>query len=255
MKSSCDRVSSVAATIVLGMLLSLVVTARPAAATPVYIQPAVEPPQRFLFSSSMNNHDGTGFININFDNFTFSETQSITTVRWQGAYVDNSNDPPNTRQFVIQVYTDLNGSLLNLLDPPNIVYATPLEAHETLVDVLHDFSDPEDFFFHSTVFIYDYEVDLATPLLLAADTQYWLGIYADLPIDAQFDWYRMVGAGGDGSTRDLFEDGQLVRPFDAAFELDTADAVTAPEPASLTLLSAGLIACCFKIRRRRGGLS
>jgi hypothetical protein len=54
--------------------------------------------------------------------------------------------PPKALRYFIQFYDDFKGEPGVLLDPPNIV---PADVHETLVDFLPDFIDPDDFIFGS----------------------------------------------------------------------------------------------------------
>jgi len=214
--------------------------------TLVYNQPAVSPVQRILIAEAFTS--GTvSDIFVPFDNFTLSDNATIDTVQWQGAYVDGrpagSTGSPEATQFLINFYSDSDGEPGTILDPPNIVRASPSEAHETLVGSIPDFSDPDDFIFGPLpVTIYDYQVTLSTPVHLLAGQQYWLGIVAFMPDNAEFDWFRTVGQGPDNFSWQVSNLGMLSLNFDTTFSLSgTTDVSSVPEPRPWALLGTSLI--------------
>ena len=154
-----------------------------------------------------------------------------------------SMPPPEAVQFVIQLYSDVHGEPGSLLDPPNIVRASPSGAHETLVGSIPDFVDPDDFIFGPLpLTIYDYQVTFSTPVHLSAGQQYWLGIFAFLPENAEFDWFRTVGHGPDSFSWQVSNLGMLGLNFDTTFALyETTDVGSVPEPRSLALFGTALI--------------
>src|SRR5215471_20253291 len=166
------------------------------AGTLVYNQPPVSPIQRILLAENVTSATLSDIF-VPFDNFTLSQDTVIDTVQWQGAYVDGrpagSMPPPEAVRFLIQLYSDVHGEPGSLLDPPNLVTASPSEAHETLVGSIPDFVDPDDFIFGPLpLTVYDYQVTFS-PVHLSAGQPYWLGIFAFMPDNDRFDWFRTVG--------------------------------------------------------------
>jgi len=143
----------------------------------------------------------------------------------------------------------------NLLLNPNIVQVQPSDAHETLLDSVPAFQDPDDLIFGLPLSIYNYQVTFSTPFPLMAGAQYWVGVIALMPMDAGFDWYRTVGTGGDNLSFQLSSFSTIKLDFDTVFTLYAADAHSAPEPRSFIFLAAGLIVCAVRIPSlgRQGG--
>src|SRR5215471_2239381 len=208
------------------------------AGTLVYNQPPVSPIQRILLAENVTSATLSDIF-VPFDNFTLSQDTVIDTVQWQGAYVDGrpagSTPPPEAVRFVIQLYSDAHGEPGSILDPPNMVSASPSEAHETLVGSIPDFVDPDDFIFGPLpLTIYDYQVTFSTTVRLSAGQQYWLGIVAFMPDNAGFDWFQTVGRGPDSFSWQVSNLGMLPLNLDTTFALfGTQDVNSAPEPATI----------------------
>ena len=206
----------------------------------------VSPIQRILIAESVSSANLSDIF-VPFDNFTLSQDAAIDTVQWQGAYVDGrpagSMPRPEAVQFDINLYSDAHGEPGSLLDPPNVVRASPSEAHETLVGSIADFVDPDDFILGPLpLTIYDYQVTFSTPVHLPAGQQYWLGIFAFMPDNAEFDWYRTVGHGPDSFSWQVGNLGMSGLHFDTTFALyGTTDVSSVPEPRSFALLGATLV--------------
>ena len=213
--------------------------------TLLYNQPTESPIQRILLAESVNSATLSDIF-VPFDNFTLSQDAMIDTVQWQGAYVDGrpagSMPPPEAVQFVIQLYSDVHGEPGSLLDPPNIVRASPSGAHETFVGSIPDFVDADDFIFGPLpLTIYDYQVTFS-PVHLSAGQPYWLGIFAFMPDNAGFDWFRTVGQGPDSFSWQVSNLGMLGFNLDTTFALyGTTDVSSVPEPRSLALLGTSLL--------------
>jgi hypothetical protein len=223
--------------------------------TLLYNQPTISPIQRVLLAENINSATVSDIF-VPFDNFTLPVNATIDMLQWQGAYVDGrpagSTPAPEAVQFLIQLYSDAHGEPGTILDPPNIVTATPSEAHETLVGFIPGFVDPADFIFGPLpLTIYDYQVTFSTPVHLSAGQQYWLGIVAFMPDNAGFDWFRTVGAGPDSFSWQVSNLGMSPLNFDTTFALfGTQDVSSAPEPATIWLIGGAL--CLLGACRRRG---
>lgn len=221
--------------------------------TLVYDQSAISPIQRILLAESVSSATFSDVF-VPFDNFTLSQDAVVDSVQWQGAYVDGrpagSMPPPEAVQFEISLYSDAGGEPGSLLDPPNIVRASPSEAHETLVGSIPNFVDPADFIFGPLpLTIYDYQVTFSTGVHLSAGQQYRLGIFAFLPDNAGFDWFRTVGQGPDSFSWQVSNLGMLPVSFDTTFALSGSTEVSSvPEPRSWILPGTGLI---LVLTRRR----
>jgi hypothetical protein len=145
--------------------------------------------------------------------------------------------------LVIQLYTNAHGEPGSILDPPNIVRASPSEAHETFLGSIPDFVDPDDFIFGPLpLAIYDYRVAFSTPVHLSTGQQYWLGIFAFMPDNAGFDWFRTVGQGPDNFSWQVSNWVCSASISIQTFALyGTTDVGSVPEPRSLALLGTALV--------------
>lgn len=96
--------------------------------------------------------------------------------------------------------------------------------------------------------MYSYAVDLPTPFVAQAGTQYWLSIQASTAEFPPF-WGWVFGTGGDGT---MAQDFNGVRTFfdnDQAFNLSAPS--TVPEPVSLLLLGTSMAGLGLGARWRR----
>jgi hypothetical protein len=227
-------------------------SASPALADVVYSQGAVSPVERLLIAEGVQIGPISSLF-IPFDNFTLSEAASIDSVEWQGAYADGRGSgtftAPEAVEFVLQFYDDFGGMPGNLIDPPNIVHITPAAAHETRVGAIADFTDADDLEFGVDLTIYNYQYTFDTPVQLDAGKQYWLGIFAFLPDNPGYDWFRTVGKGSDGASVLLSGSGELPLHFDTVFSLHATDTTSVPEPSSLAFLGTGVFALLMARKR------
>lgn len=96
---------------------------------------------------------------------------------------------------------------------------------------------------------YTFDFNLDTPVTLAANTKYWLGIHmeSDYTNPTQIDWEGIGGGYTYGSFEGTFDNWSAANFNHFAFYLTS----TVPEPATWGLMIAGFAGLGFAARRRR----
>lgn len=139
-----------------------------------------------ILLSSLRDPDGSATDQWVWDGFIFSSAQTITEIRWRGAY-DPSRFGSGGRvfDFVVDIYpSNANGSQPDVAHPPLAHYEVGGNAGEVAADVL------------AGVQTYDYRFALPAPFEAAGQKKYWVQIeayQAGAP-----DWGLSSAAGGDG---------------------------------------------------------
>jgi hypothetical protein len=203
----------------------------------LYSQPAVFPPTvGSAYTSEIAG--GTPRFQV-WDEFTLGADGSIGGVQWQGVYIDDLGPVPfaDATAFDVRFYADAGGVMGALLYNASFGIG---QTNQTLVGSQTWFGQPSP--------VFNYSVDLPTAFSANGGTQYWLSIvaYSDVfrPV-----WAWTAGTGGNNSSvQDDF--GDLNPPYgvgqDRAFTLTAV-----PEPGSLSLLGAGLLALSGLRRRKK----
>jgi hypothetical protein len=159
------------------------VAAGATAAVVIYSQPLN--PNGGLLYSSLRDPDGSDTDQWTWDSFAFDTSQTITEVRWKGAYEPargGSGGP--VRDFTVDIYASIPAGIEpDITVPPLAHYEVGGNAGETLAELL------------AGVQLYDYQFVLPTPFEAAAWTQYWIQIEA-LQSGAP-DWGLAKGMNGD----------------------------------------------------------
>jgi len=195
-------------------------------------------------SQNDNGSPGLGNFATAYDNFTLTQTTTISDVHWQGGYFDppvQGTGPDAITAFTLTFYADAAGQPGTVLLSQTI----PGNANETFVGT-------EPAIGNGGNLVYNYSTNLTTPFVANGGTPYWLSIVPNLTFETstsgQWGWHS--GTGGDGSSQQDFLGDRFTNPTDLAFALSSPTAQI-PEPASLAvwgLLSAAGLA----YRRYRG---
>ncbi len=155
-----------------------------AAAVVVYNQPPSTGGGILL--SSLRDPDGSAADRWVWDGFRFAWPQSITEIRWRGAYDParfGSGGP--VFDFVVEIYAStVNGAQPDVTQPPLVHHEVGGNAHEAAADVL------------GGVQTYDYWCTLPAPFQAAAGVTYWVQIEAYQ--SGSPDWGLAAGTNGDG---------------------------------------------------------
>jgi hypothetical protein len=165
----------------------------------ILFQNAPDYPSSYDNSPSENGANGLSF--FSFSPFQLAGAATIDAIKWQGLYVSadlSANPPPPVATgFQILIFGDLAG----LPDPSAVVYGQPNiakglganDVNETFVA-----NDPNFFLGfanQTTAAVYDYSVNLATPVSVSGGTTYWLSIAANSPNDYGLPYWGQNSSG------------------------------------------------------------
>jgi hypothetical protein len=183
---------------------------------PVDVEPVLvfsQPPNPDggLIPSSERVPKGRGTNQWAWENFSFETVQTITEVRWRGAYDParrGSGGP--VRDFKVDIYPSIPvGSEPDVASGPLIRYEVGGDANETAAEKVGD------------VQMYDYSYTLEVPFEAAAFTPYWVQIEAIQ--SGNPDWALSKGTRGDSQhfRRMLGDSSNIYQyaPGDAALDL------------------------------------
>jgi hypothetical protein len=175
----------------------------------VYSQPPS--PDGGLIPSSLRAPDSSRTTQWAWDSFTFETVQTITAVRWRGAYdpaMRGAGGP--VRDFKVDIYPSIPlGSEPDVAKGPLIRYEAGGNANETPAEIVGD------------VQMYDYSITLPVPFEAAPFAPYWVQIEATQ--SGNPDWALSKGTRGDsqhfrrilGGSSNIYQSA----PGDAAFDL------------------------------------
>jgi hypothetical protein len=183
----------------------------PIAAEPVLLFSQPPNPDGGLILSSVRVPEGRGTSQWAWDNFIFEAPQTITEIRWRGAY-----DPARrgsggmVQDFTVDIYPSIPvGSEPDVAKPPLVHYEVGGNANEKAAELAGD------------VQMYDYSFTLPVPFEADAYTPYWVQIEAIQ--SGNPDWALSKGTRGDAQhfRRILGDSSNIYQyaPGDAAFDL------------------------------------
>ncbi|MEP6692601.1 MAG: hypothetical protein ABJD07_15700 [Gemmatimonadaceae bacterium] len=154
-----------------------------------------------------------------FDDFTFTQTGTITTVGWQGIYcvqqVNAAAPAPTASSFTVSFYPDAAGrpNLAARIQTSTYTVAQTGQVLEKTVPGLTCGTAA-----NTTWPFYRYSVTLATPLTATAGTKYWISIQATTPsYDVYFGWRD--GTPNNNSSLQLFQGVYTTYNVDRAYSL------------------------------------
>ncbi len=128
------------------------------------------------------------------DSFTLSSSTAITQIQWRGAYtnyVSGAGTSP-VYNFTFAIYSSIpGGSQPDVVNGRLVRYQVGNNAGETPVGIAGGYN------------MYDYHFVLPAPFQAAANTKYWVQIYAWQGLTPNYywppDWSFARGTGGNGS--------------------------------------------------------
>lgn len=182
--------------------------------------------------SSQNDTNGNGNFATSYDNFTLGTASNLTEVEWIGSYFNPPQQAPITA-WTVSFYADSGNQPGALIQSFNVAG----NGGETFLQN-DNVGDPT------------YLYGVAVNFNVAAGTQYWLAVVPDLGFPPQWGWE--TGTGGDGIAYQDFFGVRSLLTSDLAFAVIGNPVNNTPEPLSLGLMGAGLVALGFaKVRRNR----
>lgn len=229
---------------ILQQMISIVaLTGACAHAAPVYEQaPAVQP------STGWTSHQGVGQGGFQtFDDFSLGSDTAIQRVTWRGTYLTADNNglhgaSPNTDSWTVEFWSG------NAAGPSTRLFSQSYAA----ADVQRSAAGSSPFA-GSQIDLFDFAIDLGTDFDADANVQYWFSVRSNAASFSPFFSWTNSDAAGD--TYQTLNDAQgntvadFVRGGSRAFALYN----NVPEPASLALVMAALLAApAFGARRRAG---
>jgi hypothetical protein len=176
------------------------------------------------------------------DNFSLTSAGTINEATWFGIYLnlaDGSDATPDTVSWVIRFQADNAGA------PGAVLLSSTQTAAQVTTQAVGS-----GLFNGNPVTVYEFTAFFATGLDVAANTTYWFSPLSRAPdFSPFFTWIQGTG-GDDASFQTQFLSGVVTNTFvregDRAFSLSSV-----PEPATVFLVCAGLVA--FASSRRRSG--
>ncbi len=139
-----------------------------------------------LIQSSWWDPDGSDWDMFCWDAFLLSSPATITEIHWRGGFAYGGSYGGPVVGFTIALYPSIAaGTEPDVVHPPLFEYFVAGDAGQTAVGT-----------FGGTA-MYDYQFVLPAPFEAAADTRYWVQLYAwqhGVP-----EWGVAAGTGGDGS--------------------------------------------------------
>ncbi len=163
--------------------------------------------------------DGSGPSQV-FDDFTFDDDVTITSLQWQGIYCvqqPNAGAPaPTASSFTVGIYPDAAGR-------PNL--AAPVQTSTYPVAQTGQTFDKNvagltcGTAANTTWPFYNYSVVLSTPFAAVAGTKYWISIQATTPSYAVYYGWR-DGRNDNSSSLQLFDGVYTPYNVDRAFALE-----------------------------------
>jgi len=180
--------------------------------------------------SDLVNNSGLGYITA--DNFRLGSAATLTQVGWYGSYAAPYTEPVSDN-FTIAFYT------ADSLGKPDNDTALVFNVGNTVnrVDTGVDVS-------YSGLNRYAYTANIAGPVL-AANTSYWISIFADTTSGSEWRWERSAQGQGDnveaycnGTTNAICGTGWIGNSADLAFSLK---GTAVPIPAAAWLFGSALL--------------
>lgn len=212
-------------------LLSILIVAVACAvanASTVYSQP--HNGSGTIIQSSWWDPDGSDYDIYSWDNFTLSSAHAITEVHWRGGFMYGGSYGGPVIKFTVAIYPSIaGGSQPDVTHAPLVKYNVTGNCNQTAAGTF------------GGVALYDYNYTLPAAFQAAANTKYWIYIYAwqhGIP-----EWGFAAGSGGNGAYFRYLTGGPYYQapPGDLAFYLVSSDAPTYTVAASENPVGAGTI--------------
>src|SRR5207249_4290911 len=154
--------------VTLGAVCVLLLGTSQAYAAPIiYIQPTNSPSGN-VYASQNDTSGGNGHFATMYDNFALGVNSLVTDVEWTGGFFNGGHG-------AISAFTI--GFWSNNVNQPGAALLTQTisgNANETFLD--SEFFGP----------VYTYSLNLTSPFLASAGTQYWLSIVPDMGVPPQW---------------------------------------------------------------------
>ena len=164
--------------------LQFIITAPTASAAVVYDQPPNA--AGAIYQSSWMEPDGSDYDYFVWDAFTLASDQTITELRWRGAYLYGGMFSPSVESFTIAIYPSIAaGTEPDVVHPPLVEYETVDDCAETVSSIINGTAT------------YEYSFVLPAPFNAAGGVKYWIYVVAWQPSIPE--WGFISASGGDGS--------------------------------------------------------